>query len=396
VGCLAASDCDDGDVCNGAEACSSTGVCSPGTALDCGPATQCSQSLCDAQLGCDAQALPDGTACDDGASATRPDTCRSGICVPGPTWSMERSYTLRWIPGDGAPALGYRLHLATDGGSFSAPIELGAVTADGDGIARRAIALDAFSTYRAALTAYNEAGESGPSNVIVIGALTCGAACDDSDPCTSDECGAAQCEHTPVADGTGCGAGACLSGTCTAPVCTTAADCDDGDFCNGFEACGPFGTCLPGAPPQCGPPTQCSTSACDAQEGCRSTPLADGSACDDGAAGTFDDRCRSGICSGCPLESSRDYTLRWIPSAGAPASGYRVYLGEGLTPLSNGIDLGPVTPGADGIARASLSLDAWLTYRAAMTAYNQAGESALSNVIMISGLSCADQQQSAP
>jgi hypothetical protein len=395
--CLAAGDCDDGDVCNGTEACGSGGLCLPGIALDCGPPTQCSESLCDALLGCNAQALPDGTACDDGASATRPDACRSGICVPGPTWTIERSYTLRWIPGEGAPALGYRLYLASDGGPFAAPIELGAVAPGSDGIARSTIALDAFSAYQAALTAYNDAGESEFSNVILIATLSCGAACDDADPCTLDECGPAACNHTLVPDGTACGMGVCLAGSCTMPVCATAADCDDGDLCNGIEECGPFGSCTPGTPLECEAPGQCATAICEAQGGCQSTLLPDGSVCDDGDSGTLEDSCQSGICSGCPLESSRDYTLRWIPSAGAPASGYRVYLSTGTDPFSSGIDLGPVAPGTDGIARAPLALDAWLSYRAAMSAYNQAGESALSNVIEIRALSCADQQQpSAP
>ncbi len=54
--------------------------------------------------------------------------------------------------------------------------------------------------------------------------------------------------------------------TCGAhPGCVSAADCDDGYFCDGAERC-PAGTgvCLPGSPPRCGDGDACTADACQA------------------------------------------------------------------------------------------------------------------------------------
>lgn len=53
-------------------------------------------------------------------------------------------------------------------------------------------------------------------------------ACDDDNPCTADTCGAAGCEHVPLAEGTACAS--------------------DGSFCNGPEVCS-AGQCVPSGDP---------------------------------------------------------------------------------------------------------------------------------------------------
>src|SRR5690606_39010936 len=44
--------------------------------------------------------------------------------------------------------------------------------------------------------------------------------------------------------------------------CTTDADCDNGQFCDGVETCN-AGTCVPGTPPSCNDGNSCSTDVCD-------------------------------------------------------------------------------------------------------------------------------------
>jgi hypothetical protein len=83
--------------------------------------------------------------------------------------------------------------------------------------------------------------------------------------------------------------------------------------------------------------------------------------------------------------SARDVELRLLPPAGA-VSGYRAHLVPESTLAPQVVDLGPVSPGADGIVRGVVSLDAAESYAVAVTAYNAAGESPLSNSIRIEAL----------
>jgi hypothetical protein len=246
------------------------------------------------------------------------------------------------------------------------------------------------------MTAYNAAGESVLSNEIQIAAVEC-IDCSDGNPCTEDGCFGPLCTYVLVPDGTDCITGVCRRGACRAAGCLADRDCDDGNWCNGAETCSSTGACAPGTAPACGLATACEQPVCDPLLGCKTQPLPDGTACDDGDPGTAQDACRSGACSGCAAATSRDYALRWIPGAGPAASGFRVYFAEGSAAFGTNIDLGAVAPGSDGIARATVMLNAFTAYRAEMTAYNTAGESARSNTIQIAPLDCAAAlAQSAP
>ncbi len=104
---------------------------------------------------------------------------------------------------------------------------------------------------------------------------TSDADCDDSDPCN----GAERCVSSGVAGG---GGGYCVNGVppeisdgveCTTDTCgpTTGdishtpnhAACDDGDPCNGAEQCDPAQGCVPGAPPSCDDGISCTNDSCD-------------------------------------------------------------------------------------------------------------------------------------
>lgn len=228
----------------------------------------------------------------------------------GPALAEPREYVLRFLQPEGAPVDGYRLHLAPEGGPLAAPHDLGFVAPDADGINRTILLLDSTIRYEIGMTAYNAAGESDLSNLIVADAMAmaCDAAlCSDGNACTVDACAPTGCSHASQPDGTACNDGfvdtlddQCLAGECvgSAPECTDRLACDDGNVCNGLESCGNDGTCLAGAPLRCGAATACEDSLCDPELGCLRRPRPDGTPCDDGLTSTRNDRCQGGACVG--------------------------------------------------------------------------------------------------
>lgn len=83
----------------------------------------------------------------------------------------------------------------------------------------------------------------------------------------------------------------------------------------------------------------------------------------------------------------RDYVLQWVPPSGV-VEGYRVRLGGAPSLYQQIIDLGVVPVDPDGIGRATLTLDSASAYYIALTAYNSAGESPLSNEIAVAASAC--------
>ncbi|MBN1771140.1 MAG: hypothetical protein JXB32_07770 [Deltaproteobacteria bacterium] len=75
--------CDDGDPCTHTDRCDADGGCA-GTAYACTPGPCESASACDGAGNCTATPAPAGQPCDDGDPCTTPDTCDgAGTCVPG-------------------------------------------------------------------------------------------------------------------------------------------------------------------------------------------------------------------------------------------------------------------------------------------------------------------------
>jgi hypothetical protein len=225
---------------------------------------------------------------------------------PGDARALDRDAVIEFLPPDGSEVDGYRIHVMDEATQVVDALDIGFVPADTDGVARTVLVLDAASSYRVNMTAYNAAGESAPSNQISIPAEACDPSrCDDDNPCTADSCDAAGCVSLPLPDGSVCDDGyvdtvddRCAAGVCEGIVlaCTGDLDCDDGDACNGVEICDGGRVCLVGVPLDCGAATQCSEPACDALRGCLDVARPDGTPCDDGRADTLGDRCLSGVC----------------------------------------------------------------------------------------------------
>jgi len=150
---------------------------------------------------------------------------------------------------------------------------------------------------------------------------------DDSNPCTTDTCNAANVVHTPVQSGTTCGGSlqcdgqgscvncvvaadcpaatnTCLVRTCTNGVCgttnaTSGTPCDDGNACSRSDTC-QNGLCTGFVPVVCSVLDQChDAGTCDRASGLCSNPTkTDGTACNDGNACTQSDTCQHGACTG--------------------------------------------------------------------------------------------------
>jgi len=87
----------------------------------------------------------------------------------------------------------------------------------------------------------------------------------------------------------------------SAPACVSCvnnADCDDALVCNGVETCdGGTGMCTSGTPVTCDDDNDCTADVCGEPTGtCSFTPVADGSACDDGVTCSIPDTCEAGVC----------------------------------------------------------------------------------------------------
>jgi predicted Zn-dependent peptidase len=148
-------------------------------------------------------------------------------------------------------------------------------------------------------------------------------ACNDSDPCTVDECiPALGCNFPRVADGTLCGLhAACSQGICVSGTgCGGDLECDDAEPCNGAERC-TLGICQAGQAlfeqTTCGLRQACFGGRCSGVECTADTECDDGNVCNgqelctaelrcttapalapDGfACGASGDSCVGGLCS---------------------------------------------------------------------------------------------------
>jgi hypothetical protein len=85
---------------------------------------------------------------------------------------------------------------------------------------------------------------------------------------------------------------------------------------------------------------------------------------------------------------TREQNLHWIQPQGPEPSGYLTYLGAESGVYSEVLDLGSVNPDPDGMREAILTLDAFTPYYIAISAYNDAGESLLSDEVFSAAAAC--------
>ncbi|MCB9591458.1 MAG: hypothetical protein H6719_01890 [Sandaracinaceae bacterium] len=121
-------------------------------------------------------------------------------------------------------------------------------------------------------TAVNERCSMGEICDVSMGCITppgcdSSAECDDGIPCTNDTCGVDRtCTNTPLNELCDTAGGEICSATsgCFVPMtCSTDADCDDMNFCNGAETCGTEFACNPPTPRVCDDSDDCTIDSCD-------------------------------------------------------------------------------------------------------------------------------------
>lgn len=125
--------------------------------------------------------------------------------------------------------------------------------------------------------AVNERCAAGETCDVATGCMTASgcasdADCNDSIDCTRDVCNADRsCTHNALNELCDTTAGERCHETrgCYLPMpCTTAADCDDGDFCNGAEVCTTEFGCEPAPMPRmCDDSDDCTLDSCDPAAG---------------------------------------------------------------------------------------------------------------------------------
>jgi hypothetical protein len=261
---------------------------------ECG-AGVCSNGMC-TKL---ADASKEGLACDDGLFCTVTDVCTAGACV-GATKPCPD---------------------ATGSSSSSSGSGGGGGTGGGGGAGGGGPTVDTCHVWACV--------EASKQCEIVLGAV--GSACDDGEPCTSNEKCAADgscgngvptdcsaidgecamgecklgvgCAPKPLSEGLPCNAlNPCATSVCAAGKCNivtatnTGTACDDGLYCTKSDTCLPSGIC--GGPPTCNNPTPCIVSTCDeAADKCVLDPKANGEPCATTAC-SAGQTCDNGICGG--------------------------------------------------------------------------------------------------
>jgi uncharacterized repeat protein (TIGR01451 family) len=119
--------------------------------------------------------------------------------------------------------------------------------------------------------------------------------CDDGNPCTADTCNPTTglCHSTPLPDGTSCDDNnACTAGnTCQGGSCGTPVSCNDGNPCT-TDVCNPATGACSSTPLACDDGNPCTIDSCSAATGgCVFTPAPAGSSCNDGDLCTTGDTC---------------------------------------------------------------------------------------------------------
>ena len=246
--CSADADCADSDVCNGAETCRDAGT---------------AMSACDPP----ASAAPDGTACGAGliclGAGCVTSACGDGFADPARGEDCDDGNT---TDGDGCDN-DCTFTCSADADCADADVCDGLETCSAPGTSASACAEGSAPP----------AGTSCGSGLLCSGGACVAARCGDT-----FVTGTEQCDDGNTTDGDGC------ENDCTW-TCTAAADCSDGNLCNGTETCTMPSTlgsrCVAGSPPtdgtSCGGGRICRMGTC-ATAGCGDGIVSSPEQCDDG------------------------------------------------------------------------------------------------------------------
>ena len=329
------TDCDDGDACTAYDQCLS-GACA-GEQMSCDDGNACTDDACDPAKGC---IFTSNTApCSDNNVCTVNDACDDGACAAGKSSLQcdDGNYcTVDVCLGTKCQSVALPPSTPCDDGNACTlgDMCLGGVCAGG----KAAIC--------AAPDQCHEAGACDPKT----GACSHpekpeGTLCNDANACTQvDQChqGAClggdpvlctaldQCHAVGVCDP--------QSGLCSDPAKANGAACDDSNACTSTDKCA-AGNCG-GVSIVCDDGNPCTNDSCDPATGCKFTPNT--APCDDGEWCTTGDVCSEGACLGTPEELICGGTC---PGPVVSATGFPATPGstEVVVDLGQAMDLAKVT-----------------------------------------------------
>ncbi|MFN8544286.1 MAG: fibronectin type III domain-containing protein [Candidatus Binatia bacterium] len=233
--------------------------------------------------------------------------------------AATRSASVRWSPSASGSPAGYHVYVHAVGQAYGAPLDAGLPTPAGDGSLSYTVPdLDTAITYVFGLRAYaGDGSESALSNEITLTAVTSTTTTTTTSTSTSTSTTTTRPPTTttsstlrpptttsttrpststttttlPAGPGSTTTTSTSTTSTTLEPAeCAGDADCADEDACTEHERC-TDGRCVRDAI-VCEGADACATARCDAQAGCVTEPLPDGTACDGS------DPCVPGVCNG--------------------------------------------------------------------------------------------------
>jgi len=279
--------CSDGNPCTVGDKCDQ-GLCTSGTYQDCDDSNPCTKDSCGPAGTC--QHAAKTGACDDGNACTQQDTCVDGACKPTGMLQCDDGNSCTSDACD--PVLGCtykpKSGLCEDGNVCTLADQCQGGKCVSGGLLQ--------------CNDYNGCTDDACDPQVGCVFTANGAACDDSNACTSgDVCKLGACAPgNPVdcGDANVCTDDSCVPATGCKHVNNTVA-CDDGSLCTLDDKC-LSGKCQDSKPLECDDGNVCTDDSCIPEIGCQHA--ANTVACNDGSACTANDKCSLTKCSGSPVD----------------------------------------------------------------------------------------------
>ncbi|HOX42296.1 MAG TPA: proprotein convertase P-domain-containing protein [Myxococcota bacterium] len=296
--------CDDGEFCTVADTCNA-GTCG-GSLNPCDDSNPCTLDACDALAGaCTHTPAADGEACDDGLFCTVGDACGAGACTGAARDCGDASVCTADSCNEVSDACvntAVANGTACDDGQFCNVGEACVGGVCGGGLARNC------SDGNQCTADSCDEGADACANADLPDLNPCddGMYCTLGETCTAGACGGGAARN--CSDGNACTQDVCneMSDSCDHPAVTEGTPCDDGEYCTLADACA-GGTCTGGAARDCSDGNACTNDVCDeVGNGCVSTAVANGTSCSDGQFCTLGETCTSGVCGGGVARSCAD------------------------------------------------------------------------------------------
>jgi hypothetical protein len=292
---FAGAPCDDGSICTTNDVCQEDGTCD-GQVKPCDDGNVCTADACDEGNGQCKFELTPGADCDDTDPCTLPGTCSGGgQCVMEPVDCDDHNdcTTDQCVLGDCTHVSGQPsspcLYPSSAPGEQDVCIPLGLCDAQGICQAGEDFC-ECHVDDDCLLSDDNLCDGTGTCKIGAGGLLTCVdqpgtvVVCD---PSGDSQCLVNTCDVS--------------SGLCSMQPLELGTACSDGDECTDNDQCFD-GTCVGTVQVDCDDGNDCTNNLCDSEAGCLTSPVAQGTPCEDGEPCTLADKCDAqGAClSGSP------------------------------------------------------------------------------------------------